>query len=156
MLHQDVTIGHGIELIDNPSRTGIADRIGQLTHRSPVEGTIGAGSWRSRAVEAHLRAEQGLTNGLRDQMAARLLSLTGSVIAPEAIFVNTEARRATTVLDGVIFRLDGSDLTILRACAYCGTDQFTSPAIRTIADLGFALTDWTPLHKDCQPEDPAE
>jgi hypothetical protein len=93
-----------------------------------------------------------------DASVARRGNDRGRVVAlaPEAIFVNTEARRATTVLDGVIFRLDGSDLTILRACAYCGTDQFTSPAIRTIADLGFALTDWTPLHKDCQPEDPAE
>jgi hypothetical protein len=93
---------------------------------------------------------------LRADMAARLLALTGQVVSPETIFVEPHTRTAVTVIDGLVFRLVQDELTLMRSCAHCGTGQFVSPAIAGNFDLGYALTDWEPLHADCAPDDPRE
>jgi hypothetical protein len=39
---------------------------------------------------------------------------------------------------------------LVRHCEYCGTGRFESPEIENLADLGYALSAWHPLHEDCE------
>jgi hypothetical protein len=132
---------------------GTAIRHGRRSQR-----TSGAsrGSWRARAAAAYRQAQPTMNADLRAEMAARLLALTGQAISPATIFVEPHTRTAMTVVDGVRFRLTQDELVMLRRCAYCGTGQFVSPALAGPTDLGYALTEWRPLHCDCAPEDPRE
>jgi hypothetical protein len=113
-------------------------------------------TWREQAIAAARRAEQARPEALRADLAARLHTLTDLVVEPAAVYIDDEARTATVTVDGVTFRLAGQTLALRRPCAYCGTGQFTSPAIDSLADLGYALDGWRPLHDDCGPLDPDE
>jgi hypothetical protein len=70
--------------------------------------------------------------------------------------VDIAGRSASTVVDGVFFLLRGDELVIVRPCAHCGTDRFTSEPLERQADLGNALAGWTPYHPDCEPVDPPD
>jgi hypothetical protein len=125
---------------------GAADR---LRETGPVNGM-------ARAIATYCQAEPMLTAELRADMADRLATLTGRVIAPESIFAEPHTRTAIAAIDHVVFRLREQELVVIRPCAYCATGHFTSPAIEDITDLGFALAEWEPLHDACAPEDPRE
>lgn len=113
-------------------------------------------AWQAAAVAAYaLEAGAGGTH-LRAELTSRVHALTGCAIPDGAITVNGDARRATATLDGVVFRLRGYDLILLRPCAYCGTGRFESPSLCSRADLGHALAGWHPYHAGCEPADPAE
>jgi hypothetical protein len=58
-------------------------------------------------------------------------------------------------LDGIVFRLRQGELVLLRPCPECGLGHHESPAIGTLADLGYALSAWQPACQNCAPEDPA-
>ncbi|MGH3086059.1 MAG: hypothetical protein ACRDSJ_01920 [Rubrobacteraceae bacterium] len=113
--------------------------------------------WRTRAVEEYERSVPARRAGLRTELAARLLALTGRWIPPDDVYADVEGRMAVANLDGDTFRLhrDGG-LTLSRPCAYCGTGRFESPEINDPMDLGYALSIWKPMHEDCEDYDPSE
>ena len=110
-------------------------------------------SWREEAITAYRQIERERPLALRMDLATRVQALTGTPVAPDSVYVNREAGTATVAVAGCVFRLTQRELAILRPCAYCGTGQFTSPAIESLADLDYALIGWEPLHDDCQPTD---
>ena len=112
--------------------------------------------WREQAVEEYGRSLPGRIADLRVQLAARLLILTGRRIRLEDIYTDTNGRLATTSVDHMTFRLYGRRLVLARSCAYCGTGRFESPEINDLADLGYALSSWRPLHEDCEDHDSEE
>lgn len=115
-----------------------------------VPGALRDIGWRGRAVEEYVRSLPARSAELRAELAARLLTLTGRRIPLEDIYADTDGRLATTRVDGVAFRLYGRGLVLVRSCAYCGTGRFQSPEIADLADLGYALSYWRPLHEDCE------
>jgi hypothetical protein len=112
-------------------------------------------AWQSAAVAEYAQELGAGRVHLRAELAARMRALTGCVIPDGAITVDCDARRATATLDGVVFRLRGHDLILLRPCAHCNTGLFESPPLGTRADLGHALSGWEPYHAGCEPVDPA-
>lgn len=111
-------------------------------------------NWQARAQTAYRREVDEAGHSLRAALAARLLALTGRPVAPASLTADPAARIAVGVVDGVVFRLHGHELVVLRACAHCGVGQLASPAIESEADLGYALTDWQPLCPHCPSTDP--
>src|SRR5215207_1494688 len=104
--------------------------------------------WQAAAVGEYERSLPTRHADLRTQFAARILALTGRQISSEEIY--TDGRLAVAGVDGVTFRLRHSDLVLVRTCTYCGTGHFESPEIKDLADLGYALSAWLPLHEDCE------
>lgn len=93
---------------------------------------------------------------LRRRLVERLHALTGNVVAEETITADCDARRATAVVEGVVFRLYGRELVVVRPCAYCETGRFESQPIESRSDLGHALAGWDPYHYGCEPADPPD
>ena len=112
--------------------------------------------WKEQAVEEYGRSLPGRSTDLRAQLAARLLILTGRRIPPEDIYTDTNGRLAATSVDRMMFRLYGRRLVLARSCAYCGIGRFESPEIGDLADLGYVLSSWRPLHEDCEDHDSEE
>ena len=126
----------------------------QTTPRTSLLRAARPQTWHSRAVEAYRQSEQSENAGLRVELAARIAALIGRAIALESIYVDYATRTATATIDGITFQFRGQELMLLRHCDECGIGRFTSPPIRTLADLGYALSAWQPLCHNCQPEDP--
>lgn len=112
-----------------------------------------APAWQVDAVAEYALETETHETPLRTEFAARIYGLTGCSISSSAITVNSEARRATAILDGVVFHLSGHNLIIMRPCSHCGVGRFESPPLGSRADLGFALIGWRPYHADCEPTD---
>jgi hypothetical protein len=68
------------------------------------------------------------------------------------MYVEPAERIATVVVDGTLFYSRREALTLVRACAYCGSGEFESPPLRDAADVGYALSAWRPAHPNCQDE----
>jgi hypothetical protein len=111
-------------------------------------------TWHSRAVEAYRQSERDGNAALRADLAARVSALTERAVAPGSVYVDSADRTATVNLDGVTFRLRRHELVLLRPCPECGLGHYESPAIATVADLGYALSAWRPACQNCLPEDP--
>jgi hypothetical protein len=107
-----------------------------------------------RAVEAYRKAERDEISGLRDELAAWVAALTERTVPLESIYVDQTDRTATVAVDGVTFQLRRHALVVLRYCPECGLGPYESPAIQTLADLGYALSAWQPPCRNCAPEDP--
>lgn len=115
---------------------------------TPVETSIPG--WRARAIAEYERSSPSRRTRLRTDLASRLLQLTGTLLPPEDLYVDADERFGVAKVDGVSFRLyRHGGLVLVRPCAYCGTGRFESPEIKDRADLGHALSDWSPLHEDC-------
>lgn len=129
----------------------------QATTFSPVSPVVRrvdtAGMWRERAIETYNSTRLYRTSTLQGELSRRLKSLTGHGPAPDTILVDAENRTASVLVDGTLFRLEGGELTLERACTYCGAGDFRSLPINDLADLGHALVVWQPLHAECQAED---
>ncbi len=110
-------------------------------------------TWREEALAAYRHIERERPIALRMELATRVQALTGTPVAPDAVYVNREVGTATVAVARSVFRLARRELTLLRPCAYCGTGQFANPTIESLADLDYALVGWEPLHDDCQPVD---
>jgi len=110
-------------------------------------------TWHSRAVDAYRQSEHDELSVLREELAAWIAALTERSIAMESIYVNAAEHSATVVLDGITFQLRRHTLVMLRACPECGLGVYESPAIQTLADLGYALSAWQPPCRNCAPED---
>ena len=115
---------------------------------------VAAQSWQQRAAQAYWQTEREAASAMQIELAARIAALTTRTIRSEWIDVDHVARTATVAVDGVIFRLRGQELILLRPCSQCTVGQFESPAVQTLADLGYVLSTWLPPCVNCQPEDP--
>ncbi len=113
-------------------------------------------TWREEAIAAARREATTAALTLRADLASRVRALTASPVAPDSVYADSDAGSATVTVDGTTFRLAQGTLVVLRPCAHCGTGQFASPPIASVADLGRALDGWQPSHDDCRPEDPAD
>ncbi|HJQ28585.1 MAG TPA: hypothetical protein VJ827_04550 [Rubrobacter sp.] len=105
-------------------------------------------SWQAAAVGEYEISLPTRHAELRKDLSARILALTGRQISPREIY--TDGCLAVAGVDGVTFRLHHHVLVLMRSCSYCGTGQFEGPEISSISDLGYALSDWRPLHEDCE------
>lgn len=112
---------------------------------------MGRSNWQTKALAANVFARN-----MRRQLAKRVFALTGRVLQERAIVENVAAQRVSALVDGVLFRLRGNELVIVRPCAYCGTGHFESAAIASRADLGYKLVTWKPFHDECAPSDPSD
>lgn len=122
---------------------------GTATVETPAEARIPR--WRAQAVAEYGRSLPARRTRLRTELASRLLELTGTLLLPENLYVDTDERLAVANVDGVSFRLYRHGVLVLvRPCTYCGTGLFESPEIDGRTDLGYALSACFPLHKDCE------
>jgi hypothetical protein len=112
-------------------------------------------TWHGRAVEAYRQAEREEVAALQAEMVSRIAALIRRDIEAASVYVDRAERTATVAVDGVVFRLRSGDLVLQRSCLECGIGRYDSPAIRTLADLGYALGTWQPPCVNCQAEDPA-
>jgi hypothetical protein len=113
-------------------------------------------AWRAAALAAYT-LEAGVDGAyLRAELATRVRTLTGCVIPESMITVDRAARRATGAMEGVVFQLQRHNLILLRPCAYCGMGLFESAPLSSLTDLGYALSDWQPYHRGCEPGDTGE
>ena len=110
--------------------------------------------WQRRAIERYRRRRPDAEAALRVDIAARVARLTGHDVDPSTVVVDEQLQAALATIDGVPFRWDRTHLTVIRPCAHCGLGSFASPPIHDAGDLGYALSDWRPLHPDCQPFEP--
>ncbi len=146
-----LTPRHALTAPAAPSRV-----VGGLLEASaaPEPWTAPLPAWQAASVAAY--SKEVSLGGLGAELAARVQALTGCAIPVTAIMLDDNARRATTTVDGVVFRLQGRNLLLMRPCAYCGVGRFASLPIASRADLGHALSDWQPYHAGCAPADPAD
>ena len=110
-------------------------------------------TWHSRAVEAYRQAERDEIGALQAEMVSRVAALIRRNVEAESVYVDRPERTAIVAVDGIVFRLRIGELVIQRSCAECGIGRYESPAIRTLADLGYALSAWQPACVSCQAED---
>ena len=127
---------------------------GTLTIVAPGARAAPGAEWQRRAVERYRRQQPDAAAALRADIAARVGRLTGRGIDLSMVVVDEQQQVALVTIDGVQFRWDRSQLTVIRPCAHCGLGSFASAPIRDARDLGHALSDWKPLHPDCQPFEP--
>lgn len=123
-------------------------------HDAPASGPTT--DWRAAAIAAYWQDQPDAFSAMVADLRLRLLDLIGRAPDPASVIVNRVARTAQVAIDGIIFRLQGHDLVLLRGCVTCGLHQYVSPPIRSRADLGYALAIWEPHCPDCEPEDPRE
>jgi hypothetical protein len=137
-------------------RVQMQERAGTITLLAEPEVAQAAG-WQARAVREYGRSLPARRAGLRTDLAARILELTGQHITPDEIYVDVDGSMALAGVDGTTFRLyRRGGLVLVRPCAYCGMGHFESLKITDLADLGYALGHglsdfaWRPLHEDCE------
>ena len=109
--------------------------------------------WRAEAIAEHERTREAAQAARRAELAWRVRELTGRAVAVESVMLPTE-RRAIAWVDGVNFRLDGHELSIVRPCSHCGVAEVISPPIGGRAELGYAIGPWEPRCPQCPVEDP--
>jgi hypothetical protein len=107
--------------------------------------------WQDRAVRAYRESGPESDAALRTHLFDAVYACTGKRLTPGTVVVDQQQRLAYGTLDGVRFCLTPNYLTIVRPCAHCGLGAFAGPPITALADLGYALSDWQPLHADCRP-----
>ena len=107
------------------------------------------GAWRAQAIDDYMRSLPGRRETLQADLSARVFGLTGKCIPSEDRYA--EEISASAGVDGATFRLyrEGR-LVLVRPCTHCGTGRFESPEIGSRTDLGYALSDWRPVHEDCE------
>jgi hypothetical protein len=110
-------------------------------------------SWRERAFLSYYASRNDKSMALKQELIRRIMRLTGRRPSLNSVYADHESRTATVSDDNTLFRLEDDDFMIVRPCEYCGTGLFKSPSIRDTADLGYALSVWQPLHKDCTPDE---
>lgn len=113
-------------------------------------------TWQMAVIAEYRDSTDDRRARLRRRLVGRLQALTSCIPAERTIAADAAARRATAVVDGVMFRLCGRDLLVVRPCAHCGTGHFESSPIESRRDLGYTLAAWEPYHHDCEPADLAD
>jgi hypothetical protein len=126
----------------------------RTTPRATVRLAARPQTWHRRAVEAYKQTAQDEIAALPVDLIARVAALTGRTLSRGSVYIDRAKRAATVALDGIVFRLRRGELVLLRPCAECGLGHYETPAIGTLADLGYALSTWQPNCQNCAPEDP--
>lgn len=116
----------------------------------PMAVTGQARPWTLAAIEAYRQAKED-GPALAQGMVAAVARLTGRRLDAAALILDQQNGVAWGSLDGITMRWSHARLTIVRPCTHCGTGAFVSEPLRTRQELGYALSDWAPLHHDCQP-----
>jgi hypothetical protein len=119
----------------------------------PLPTLVVAPDWRALALEEYRRAEQHDNAALRADFIARVGALTGVALAAEQVYADRATRQASATIDGARFQLRAGRLTLQRQCSTCGVGVCASPAIRSRADLGYALGAWQPRCPSCGLDD---
>lgn len=136
--------------------TQTKDRAGSATMFA-LPGAAQVAGWQTQAIEEYEHSLPAERAGLCEELVARIALLTGQRVSPEDAYADANGRLAVAGVDGTSFRLyRGGGLVVARPCAYCGTGHFESPRISGVADLGYALGTWRPLHEDCEDYDASE
>jgi len=125
----------------------------KYSHTPTTQARPWAADWRSRAIAIYQAGLDREITEARRVLAERLRALIEQPIAPEIVYIDSAERIATVVVDGTLFHSRCEDLTLVRACAYCGSGEFESPPLWDAADVGYALSAWHPAHPNCQDED---
>ncbi len=118
-----------------------------------VSVTVQPLDWREGAVAACQKSKLQDTDRLRQHLAHRVLELTGQTVDSRSTYIDPEARMATAVVGGIVFRLRRGELFLVRPCVYCGVRSFESSQVHDLVDLGHALSMWVPRCEGCDPED---
>jgi hypothetical protein len=111
--------------------------------------------WRAEAVARYERSHEASAAALRAELVGRLSDLAGRLVPAERV-LGSDGRRALVWVDGVQFRLEGGELTIVCACTHCGLNEIASPPVRSRDDLDYVLAVWEPRCRQCPLEDPPE
>lgn len=117
---------------------------------TPSSGDTRAADWHAEALSAYGEARRDQPEPSHELIAA-VRQLTGRTLPRDTIVVDTANQAAFGVIDGVRLRWSQAQLTLIRPCDHCGCGTFASPAIHSLAELGFALSAWQALHHECQP-----
>lgn len=117
-------------------------------------GVTPPGAWQAWAISVYQQSDPAAT--LRAELAAAVHALTGRLVDERSVVVDQEQRAALASVDDVRFQWAEAQLTVIRPCAHCGLGALASPPIQHVQALGYALSDWQPLHDDCRPFDPDE
>jgi hypothetical protein len=123
------------------------------TRSYPPSTTTPVRDWRAEAVAAYRQAETADGAGLRRELVARVLDLTGQAVDPGLIQLERTSQTATVAVGAALFQLQCTTLRLVRCCVSCGVRRFESAAIRDRVDLGHALTVWEPRCAGCGVED---
>jgi hypothetical protein len=134
------------------SVAGIAQHVPAATPANPAQPPA---DWQARAISSYRHTQRQALTMPPELLATRVSALTGRSVDPEDVFVDLDAELATVVVDGVVFRARNQRVVVLRSCVECGIERFESRPLFSRADLGYALSVWQPLCRNCQPEDPA-
>ena len=113
-------------------------------------------NWQAKLIADYTRTVAGQPRRMRQRLAQQILALTGHGVDERMIAVDIGARRASIVVDGVMFLLRDDSLRIVRPCVWCGTGQFESAPITSRSGLGYALAGWQPCHGECASVDPPD
>ncbi len=119
---------------------------------APSASILGTKPWREHSIAAYRKSRSQQGSDIRGHLVSLLLSLTGPEATTESIWADDSGRTAVARIDGHTFHLGDGKLSLLRPCNYCGVSQFESPGIRTVEDLGRALS-WEPCCEGCEPDD---
>lgn len=110
-----------------------------------------AARWKARAAAAYRQLRADTPASLRAGLTDAVRALTGQSLPPAAVIVDGEPPAAHATLGGVHFTWARSRLSLIRPCAHCAQGAFASQPLEGMADLGYALGVWEPLHLDCRP-----
>lgn len=109
--------------------------------------------WQHRVCQAYTQRSCDAAQRLKATLEARIREMLDTTPDPYTYYVDPAIPLAQARVDGLLFRLRGEQLLLVRGCVSCGLGLFESIPLREAVDLGYALTDWHPLHPDCAPED---
>lgn len=127
---------------------------GAVTGTSSAAAETVAPGWKAGAIASYQQHWMRDEATLRRAFARHLHQLIGREIDQAMIWVDSARRGATARIDGVQFRYDGTQVMLVRPCELCESGSFTSPALASPVDVGYALSAWQPRHPQCQPDDP--
>ncbi len=116
--------------------------------------TTAASDWKAQAIASYDARNESAH--LMTELVRRIEMLIGTRVHIQHTWADAAERQAGAMVDGVRFRLQNGQLSMVRTCAECGSGEFLSPALRTRADVGYALSAWNPCHRQCRNDETAD
>lgn len=148
---EEVTYAPGVRVTERKARLyESGDSSGGVRATTPPSATP---DWQLEAINEYEQSLQPLDVRMREDLASRVLVLTGRSIVPDSIYADAISRVAVAAVDGTVFKLLKENLVILRPCVQCNCCQFASMPISNRAELGYMLTEWEPRCSTCLAED---
>jgi hypothetical protein len=126
------------------------------TRSSAWPAAIRSLNWQEVAIAAYRQVERTDRDRRRNELASRILEVTGQSVEAGSVYVDAGTRTATVAVGDVVFQLRHAELFLVRPCVRCGVGRFTSAAIDCVVDLGHALAVWEPRCAGCALDDEDE